>query len=63
MIKILKEGNLVTTTCENCGCVFQFDKKEDVKVENINSCNRFSATRECIKCPQCDEEIVLSSTR
>lgn len=63
MIKILKEGNLVKRTCDNCGCIFQFDKKEDVETRERNQLNRFSYKMEYIKCPQCKEEIVLSSTR
>ena len=65
MIKILKEGNLVEKTCEKCGCLFQFDKKTDVKTKPDNHYSRFACgyKREYIECPQCNEEIVLSSTR
>lgn len=65
MVKILKEGTLVEKTCEKCGCLFQFDKKTDVKTEMGDQYNRFTCgyKREYIECPQCKEKIILSSTR
>ena len=62
MIKILKEGRLKTCTCDNCGCVFQFNKDEDVKIERKNQFNKFGreSIRKYIECPQCKTEIELS---
>lgn len=64
MIRILKEGHLETVSCENCGCVFQYDDQEDVRIDGSDPCNIMIGScgyeRTFIECPQCKKEITLT---
>lgn len=55
MIKIIKQGNLnrvarkiYTHTCENCGCVFEYDS------EYIKENSKEIYTPQTLKCPCCN---------
>ena len=63
MIKILKPGTLKEATCNKCGAVLSYDESEDMKDENIDMPSGFGHKRKYIICPQCNNKIILSSTR
>jgi len=49
MIKIIKQGTRRTKECENCGCIFSYDKED---IESYQNCY-------FLTCPQCNKEIPL----
>lgn len=67
MIKIIEPGTLRRVTCNSCGAVLSYDEKEDVKIEAIEDFSMvngfFKREQRCIMCPQCNTQIVLSTTR
>ena len=66
MIEIIKRGTKKTHTCNNCGCVFSYED-EDVECDSkafsfVNGIQR-NVWEYSVKCPQCEEEIVLKNYR
>ena len=59
MIKIIKEGTRKTCECENCGCVFSYEK-EDIEVVKSDILN---SREEFITCPQCNKKVYISKTK
>lgn len=57
MIKIIKEGTRQTKECDECGCVFSFDK-EDVE-KNIDYNSLYLNNKSIIRCPQCETVLEL----
>lgn len=55
MIRIIKHGTKRVNECNNCGCIFQYEK-EDIKVEQAGW-NEYTYT---ICCPDCKQEIKTS---
>lgn len=55
MIRIIKHGNRRVIECENCGCVFSYEK-EDVKTEQIGV-NDFMSYVQCPDCKNMHEGI------
>lgn len=53
MIHIIKKGTKQKIQCGECGCLFSFEKED---MEIINNCKT-------IKCPQCDNILVLEAIR
>jgi hypothetical protein len=54
MIKIIEEGTRHKCKCEECGCLFSYEK-EDIQYQTVG----FSSFK-YIKCPQCMHEIDLT---
>lgn len=60
MIEVIRKGSLKTVECHMCGALLKYDVNEDV-IRSQNPCLTGGMyTKEYIKCPECDEEIVLS---
>ncbi len=59
MIKIIKEGTRKKYECENCGCLFSYEK-EDIKTITSDVIDCYI---NYIRCPQCGYEIKLKSTK
>lgn len=59
MINIIEHGTIERKRCENCGCLFSYEK-EDIK--HCNFINDF-VNYDYIICPQCKDEIQLGGTR
>ena len=58
MITIIKKGTKEKCTCNECGCLFSYDK------EDIKTIDAFSmGCRDVIICPQCGHEIVLAQSK
>ena len=47
-IRILKHGTKKVVECENCGCLFEFEK-EDTVTEQI----KYNEYVQYVKCPDC----------
>lgn len=68
MIKVLEPGRIKKCTCNNCGAILSYDEKEDILKSNVpaqllgNSVG-VSYIKKYIVCPQCKNEVVLSSIR
>ncbi len=56
MIHIIQKGTKQKIQCSECGCIFSFEK-EDIEITDWNS------MRKTIKCPQCNNIIILEATR
>jgi NAD-dependent SIR2 family protein deacetylase len=59
MIKVIKRGSIEIRTCTCCGCKFSYEK-EDVEEKCIDG---YKAYRRFVRCPQCDEEVIIAQTR
>ena len=55
MIKIIEHGTIERKRCENCGCLFSYEK------EDIEHCDFINY--DYIICPQCKDEIQLGGSR
>lgn len=55
MIKVIKHGNKKIVKCEECGCVFSYEK-EDVEVEQTGVNEYFSY----VVCPDCTQKKQLN---
>ena len=62
MIKIIERGTKTIGECENCGCRFSYEN-EDIEVSVPHSMDQLQTRKSYIVCPQCGNEIVLSTTR
>ena len=66
MVEIIKRGTKKTCTCDNCGCVFSYEE-EDIEVESHHAFDIFQMAddtyNELVRCPQCDEKIILKQTK
>lgn len=62
MIKIIEHGTIKKKQCENCGCLFSYEK-EDIEHSTNISLESFACGYDYIICPQCKEEIQLGGTR
>lgn len=60
MIRIIEHGTVEKQRCNNCGCLFSYEK-EDIE-HNIHSDFR-DFNYDYIICPQCKEEIRLGGTK
>ena len=60
MIKIIEHGTIKKKQCENCGCLFSYEK-EDIEHSMNLSLEGFACGcgYDYIICPQCKEEIRL----
>lgn len=58
MIKIIKQGTRKTIICEQCGCLFSYEN-EDIIYTNEHHTR---IDTEYLKCPQCDNKIILQDT-
>lgn len=56
MVTIIEKGTKHKQKCENCGCLFSYED-EDIDVHYT----WLVPTKECIKCPQCGNDILLKS--
>lgn len=66
MIEIIKRGTKKTCTCKNCGCIFSYED-EDIKAESYHALDIMQMGddeyKELVRCPQCDEKIILKQTK
>ena len=51
-IKILKHGTKKVVTCNNCGCVFEYEKEDTTTIQL-----KYNEYKQYIKCPDCRCEI------
>lgn len=63
-IKVIKEGTkkpkVFRVECNECGCVFEYDKNDIFVYEAIPGCTIYD-TELCkfaVRCPQCNNECV-----
>lgn len=68
MIKVLEPGRIKKCTCNNCGAILSYDEKEDILESSIPARFLGDSTGVCrikkyIVCPQCKNEVILSSIR
>lgn len=61
MIRIIEYGAIKKKRCDNCGCLFSYEK-EDIKRGTI-FCFEVFADCEYVICPQCKEKIRLGGTK
>lgn len=59
MIKIIKEGTRKIEKCQKCGCEFSYEE-EDINMVPHARC--LSVTH-YIRCPQCNNDIVLKADK
>lgn len=57
MIKILEHGTIQKKRCEDCGCLFSYEK-EDVEHKN-NKLDPLLGRYDYVTCPQCKKEITI----
>ena len=61
MIKIIEHGTIERKRCENCGCLFSYEK---VDIQHDTSCNfGNNYDYDYIRCPQCKEIIRLGGKK
>lgn len=62
MIKIIEPGTRTITECAECGCKFSYENED---IEKRWDLARYPSVFEktWVVCPQCDKEIVLTTTR
>jgi len=62
--KIIKEGTLMKVHCNECGCLFSYEK-EDIKKREFSDPRDdiINGFKEWVVCPQCKSEVVLTQTR
>lgn len=60
MIKIIEHGTIKKARCNNCGCLFSYEK-EDIQHKHSYTFNGWSY--DYVICPQCKKEIQLGGTR
>ena len=51
-IKILKHGTKKVVTCNNCGCVFEYEKEDTTTIQL-----KYNEYKQYINCPDCRWEI------
>ena len=56
MIHIIEKETKQKTQCSECGCIFSFEKED---IEFVD----WTAMRKTIKCPQCNNIIVLEAIK
>jgi ribosomal protein S27E len=62
MIEIIKQGTKNRVECNNCGALLSY-MLEDIKEEEKYVTQRDSYAQKYLKCPQCNNKIVLQSAR
>lgn len=60
MIRIIEYGAIKKKRCDNCGCLFSYEK-EDIE-RSTNSYFGVFTDYEYVICPQCKEKIRLGGT-
>ena len=55
MIKIIEHGTRKEQRCEKCGCLFSYEAI-DIKKRNMES-------YKYVRCPQCNNEIILEAEK
>lgn len=66
MIEIIKRGTKKTCTCDNCGCIFSYEDEDiEVKLYHAFDISQIADDeyKELVRCPQCDEKIILVQTK
>lgn len=62
MIEVIRKGSLKKIECNNCGSLLRYDSSEDVqKTEEPSWIGGTYITKEFIRCPVCNEELILSA--
>ena len=61
MIRIIHEGTRKIEVCEQCGCMFSYEK-EDIKTDD-NIEYTVGSRYKYVNCPQCTNGIILEGTR
>ena len=61
MIKIIEHGTIEKKRCENCGCLFSYEKG-DIEYNNTH-CDVGEFGYKYVICPQCKAEIKLGGRR
>lgn len=61
MIEVIRKGSLKRIECGNCGSLLRYDANEDVQKTEEPSWQGGTYTKEFIKCPVCNEELLLSA--
>lgn len=62
MIEIIRNGTKKRIDCNECGCLFSYEA-DDVEHKEVPSWKGGMITNSFIRCPQCHQEIRLSSKR
>lgn len=60
MVEVIRKGSLKKIECYGCGSLLRYDANEDVQKVEEPSWSGGMYTKEFIKCPVCNEELVLS---
>ncbi len=63
MIHIIENGTKQKTQCSECGCIFSFEKEDIEIIGNYHPHKEYNSMRKTIKCPQCNNVIVLEAVR
>lgn len=62
MIEVIRKGSLKRIECNNCGSLLRYDANEDVqRVQEPSLIGGETFTKEFIKCPVCNVELILSA--
>ena len=57
--RIIKRGTKEVITCDNCGCLFSYEKEDLINVDTDN----YKGFKEYTICPQCECEVLIRQTR
>lgn len=59
MIKIIEHGTRKEQRCKKCGCLFSYEEIDVKKRNAVTSAYAFKY----IRCPQCNNEIILEAEK